>query len=115
MSTGLHKLLAAINLLQPEQSTNTVYLPYVSNANAAATIIQHAYTKYINHQHVTTNDVIENTPTLSILPLHSISLKNHLPSSFPTSLARKTIMRNFQDNSAILIAQLDKNITKLQA
>ena len=51
----------AINLLRPEQSTNTVYLPYVSTANAAATIIQHAYTKYINHgmphphQHVTTN------------------------------------------------------------
>ena len=40
---------AAINLLRPEQSTNTVYLPYVSTANAAATIIQHAYTKYINH------------------------------------------------------------------
>ena len=50
---------AAINLLRPEQSTNTVYLPYVSTANAAATIIQHAYTKYINHvmphHHVTTN------------------------------------------------------------
>ena len=52
---------AAINLLRPEQPTNTVYLPYVSTANAAATIIQHAYTKYINHfkahhhQHVTTN------------------------------------------------------------
>ena len=52
---------AAINLLRPEQPTTTVYLPYVSTANAAATIIQHAYTKYINHfkshhhQHVTTN------------------------------------------------------------
>ena len=52
---------AAITLLRPEQSTNTVCLPYVSTANAAATIIQHAYTKYINHamphhhQHVTTN------------------------------------------------------------
>ena len=50
---------AAINLLRPEQPTNTVYLPYVSTANAAATIIQHAYTKYINHvmphHHVTTN------------------------------------------------------------
>ena len=52
---------AAINLLRPEQSTNTVYLPYISTANAAATIIQHAYTKYINHvmphhhHHVTTN------------------------------------------------------------
>ena len=52
---------AAINILRPEQSTNNVYLPYVSTANAAATIIQHAYTKYINHfkahhhQHVTTN------------------------------------------------------------
>ena len=50
---------AAINLLRPEQSTNNVYLPYVSTANAAATIIQHAYTKYINHvmphHHVTTN------------------------------------------------------------
>jgi len=51
---------AAINLLRPDQSTNTVYLPYVSTANAAATILQHAYTKYINHfmshhhQHVTT-------------------------------------------------------------
>jgi hypothetical protein len=63
--------MAAINLLRPEQSTNTVYLPYVSTANAAATIIQRAYTKYINHlklhhhQHVTTNDTIENSPTLS--------------------------------------------------
>ena len=50
---------AAINLLRPEQPTTTVYLPYVSTANAAATIIQHAYTKYINHvmphHHVTTN------------------------------------------------------------
>jgi hypothetical protein len=41
--------MAAINLLRPEQTTNTVYLPYVSTANAAATIIQHAYTKYTNH------------------------------------------------------------------
>jgi hypothetical protein len=64
--------MAAINLLRPEQSTNTDYLPYVSTANAAATIIQHAYTKYINHfvshhhQHVMTNDdPIENSPTLS--------------------------------------------------
>ena len=50
---------AAINLLRPEQSTTTAYQPYVSTANAAATIIQHAYTKYINHVmphlHVTTN------------------------------------------------------------
>jgi hypothetical protein len=62
---------AAINLLRPEQITNTIYLPYVSTANAAATIIQRAYVKYINHflshqhQHVTTNDTIENSPTLS--------------------------------------------------
>jgi hypothetical protein len=50
---------AAINLLRPEQPTTTAYQPYVSTANAAATIIQHAYTKYINHvmphHHVTTN------------------------------------------------------------
>jgi hypothetical protein len=52
---------AAINILRPEQATNTLYLPYISTANAAATIIQHAYTKYINHfiphhhHHVTTN------------------------------------------------------------
>ena len=52
---------AAINLLRPEQPTTNVYLPYVSTANAAATIIQHAYTKYINHvipqhhHHVTIN------------------------------------------------------------
>jgi hypothetical protein len=31
---------AAINLLRPQQSTNTVYLPYVSTANAAALITQ---------------------------------------------------------------------------
>ena len=52
---------AMINLLRPEQSTNTLYLPYISTANDAATIIQHAYTKHINHfmphhhHHVTTN------------------------------------------------------------
>ena len=50
---------AAINLLRPEQPTTTAYQPYVSTSNAAATIIQHAYTKYINHvmphHHVTTN------------------------------------------------------------
>jgi hypothetical protein len=39
--------MAAINLLRPEQSTNTVYLPYVSPANAAATIIQRAYSTYL--------------------------------------------------------------------
>jgi len=39
---------ATINLLRPKQSTNTVYLPYVSPANAAATIIQRAYSTYIN-------------------------------------------------------------------
>ena len=63
--------MAAINLLRPEQTTKTVYLPYVSTANAAATIIQRAYVKYTNHfsshhhQHVMTNDAIENSPTLS--------------------------------------------------
>ena len=36
---------APINLLRPKQPTTTVYLPYVSTANAAAKIIQHAYTK----------------------------------------------------------------------
>jgi len=50
-----------LGLLRPEQPTTNVYLPYVSTANAAATIIQHAYTKYINHvipqhhHHVTIN------------------------------------------------------------
>jgi hypothetical protein len=39
---------ATINLLRPKQSTNTVYLPYVSPANAAATIIKRAYSTYIN-------------------------------------------------------------------
>ena len=61
---------ATINLLRPEQSTNNVYLPYVSTATAAAIIIQHAYAKHVNHlslyhyhhQHVTTNVEIVNIP-----------------------------------------------------
>jgi hypothetical protein len=67
---------ATINILRPEQSTNTVYLPYVSTANAAATIIQHAYTKHVNHlrlyhhQQITTNVKIENIPPtqLEVIP-----------------------------------------------
>jgi len=64
---------AAINLLRPEQPTTTVYLPYVSTANAAATIIQHAYTKYINHvmphhhHHVTTNAPIQLNDIYTII------------------------------------------------
>ena len=58
---------ATINLLRPEQSTNTVYLPYISTATAAARIIQHAYTKHVNHlslyhQQSTTNVEIVNIP-----------------------------------------------------
>jgi len=67
---------ATINLLRPEQCTNTVYLPYVSPNNAAAKIIQHAYTKHANHlrlyhhQQITTNVKIENIPPtqLEVIP-----------------------------------------------
>jgi hypothetical protein len=58
---------ATINLLRPEQSTNTVYLPYVSPANAAATIIQRAYSTYINTtSHSSINHHQLNTAPLSL-------------------------------------------------
>jgi hypothetical protein len=95
--------MAAINLLRPEQSTNTVYLPYVSPANAAATIIQRAYTKYINHlklhhhQHVTT----------------TLFTGDNLNTSHPASTVKDPIsttdtdcMHILQQNNATIIALL---------
>jgi hypothetical protein len=95
--------MAAINLLRPEQSTNTVYLPYVSTANAAATIIQRAYTKYINHlklhhhQHVTTTLFPDDNPNTS---QPASTVKN------PISTTDTDCMRTLQQNNATIIAQL---------
>jgi len=83
---------AAINLLRPEQATNTLYLPYVSTANAAATIIQHAYTKYINH----------------VMPYHH----HHVTTNAPTQL--DDIMRaTITDNNTRFDTRFDENIAKL--
>ena len=95
---------AAINLLRPEQSTNTVCLPYVSTANAAATIIQHAYTKYINH----------------VMPHHH---HHHVTTNAPTQLdgmldaILRAINTGFNDiklnNNTIVNTRFDKIIAKL--
>jgi hypothetical protein len=78
-----------INLLQPEQSTNTVYLPYVSPANAAATIIQHAYHFMPHHHH-------------------------HVTTNAPTQL--NNIMRaTFTDVNTQFDTQFDKIIAKLES
>jgi len=80
---------AAINQLRPEQPTTTVYLPYVSTANATATIIQHAYTKYINH----------------VMPHHH----HHVTTNAPTQL--DDIMRaTITDNNTQFDTQFDENI-----
>jgi len=86
---------AAINLLRPEQSTNTVYLPYVSTANAAATIIQHAYTKYINH----------------VMPHHHHHVTKNAPSQLDDKL--DIIMRAMNNRFDAINTQFDKFIAKL--
>ena len=94
---------AAINILRPEQSTNNVYLPYVSTANAAATIIQHAYTtKYINHvmphhhHHVTTN--APNQPD-DIIRANITEMNTQLDTQFVKFIAK---LKNYKS-----IAKLD--------
>ena len=81
-----------LGLLRPEQPTTNVYLPYVSTANAAATIIQHAYTKYINH----------------VMPYHH----HHVTTNAPTQL--DDIMRaTITDNNTRFDTRFDENIANL--
>jgi flagellar capping protein FliD len=97
---------AAINLLRPEQPTNTVYLPYVSTANAAATIIQHAYTKYINHvmphHHVTTNAPTQFEDKLDAI-MRAITTRLN------------DIKTRLDNNNTQLDTQFDKLIAKLDS
>ena len=92
---------AAINLLRPEQPTTTVYLPYVSTANAAATIIQHAYTKYINHvmphHH---HDVTTNAPT----QLHDIYtiIERAIERAFNNDIIQHAVERAFMGDNQLL-------------
>jgi hypothetical protein len=96
--------MAAINLLRPEQITNTIYLPYVSTANAAATIIHRAYIKYINHlklhhhQHVTTTLFPDDNPNTSHPPASTVK--------DPFSTTDTDCMHILQQNNATIIAQL---------